>query len=93
MSGMKINKDNLKRHGYLFEDALTGVADDLVELDSRVDFPAYSNLKNALSYSSDMRSETSEGTTHEIGNIYYLVSVMEGVDNGAVSEAKALNEE
>lgn len=93
MSVMKINKENLKKHGNLFASAMQSFTDDSVYLDRDVCFPAYSSLAEAMSFAADLRSDTSAGTTHEIGNINYLVSLMDGVDSGAVTAAKALREE
>ena len=93
MGETKINKDNLKWHARLIDNGLTLFRDDSVYIDTDVDFPAYSGLKAANSFAADLRSDTSAGTMQEVGNINYLISIMDAVDSGAVTEAKALGEE
>lgn len=91
MNGVQINKENLRRHGQLWDDSLKAFTDDAVDIDPIVNISGYTNLKNAKSFSSDMRIDSVNGSRKEIGNIIYLVSVMEKLDNNAIGSALNLD--
>ena len=71
--------------------SLKAFTDDAVDIDPIVNISGYTNFKNAKSFSSDMRIDSVNGSRKEIGNINYLVSVMEKLDNNAIGSALNLD--
>ena len=85
MSELLINKENLKKHGNLWEEAMNSFAEDSVSVDYRVDLTGYSNLKEAKSFSSRLRNDVKNGSDIDVNKIYKIVSIMETLDENIIS--------